>query len=187
MKTRLCLASVAALMLTACPEVHVPIDFGASPAQLKADEWNGLWSNPSAPEEEIRFAVDPARPHVLVTTENDKDDDERMEFHLRQVSKDPEHEDLFFALVPSQDPPKTATPYLLREAEDGVVFFWLIDHDTVEAGIESGALRGKVTKPDNKGSHCSIDAIEPNYVELIKPQYWNWLEPTCIYRSGTPD
>lgn len=190
MKTRLCLASVAALMLTSCPEVHVPIDFGAAPAKLEADGWNGQWINPGSPEEAIQFSVDPKRPDVLVTAEKKEDKEDRMEFHLRQVSTDPKHDDLFFVLIPSEEPPETAksaSPYLLKMTDDHVIFFWAVNHDAIEAGLKSGDLKGKITRPDDKGSHCAIDAVEANYAELIKSEYWNWLEPTCISRSGVPD
>lgn len=185
MKTRLCLASVATLILTACPEVHVPMNFGTAPARLEAGDWNGSWSNPASPDETMRFTVDPKHRGIIVAEEEGgkKGDDEKLTFHLRQVSSDSEHDDLYFMLTESDDSLMTGTPYLLREGDDGVVFFWVIDHDAVEAGINSGALRGKVVKPDEKGTHCTIEAVESNYAELIKPQYWNWLEPTCIHRS----
>ena len=184
MKTHLFLTSVAVLMLTACPEVQVPMDFGAAPAQLDADDWNGLWENPASPGESMRIKIDPKRPNIVFAEELDDDEEEPTTFHLRRVSSKSDHDDLYFMLPESEDSFFTSTPYLLREADDGVLCFWMVNHDTVEAALESGTLKGKITRPDDKGSHCSLEAVKSNYTELIKPQYWEWLKPFFIYRSG---
>ena len=125
-----------------------------------------------------------ARPGVLITSEEDKEEDEKLEFHLRQVSDDPEEEDLFFAIPTTKESEGEGTPYLLSRSEDDVFYFWTVNHDAVEAGVEKGVLKGKITQPDDKGSHVKLDAVESNYRQLIKPAYWNWLQPTCIYRSA---
>jgi hypothetical protein len=174
--------ALLACVLTACPETTVNDDFGLKPAILQAADWNGTWT-PVDDDDALHFAVTNTEPDLLVLTEPGKKDAKPIEFHIRRASADSQIK-LCFAVVHERDAkkPGTASLFLMRTAEDGVLYTWSINHDTVAAAIKSGQLQGTV-KPDKDGPHSHLDSTAANYDKLLEPQFWNWSDPTCLKRA----
>ncbi len=175
-------AALFACVLTACPETTVNEDFGLKPAVLKAADWNGAWT-PVDDDDAVQFAVTNAAQGLLVLTEPGKKDAKPIEFHIRRATSDSKIK-LCFAVAQERDAKKSgaASLFLMRTAEDGVLYTWLINHDAVAAAIKSGQLKGTV-KPDKDGAHSHLDSTPANYEKLLEPQFWNWSEPTCLKRA----
>lgn len=171
-------------VLTACPETTVNDDFGLKPAVLKAADWNGAWTPvDEADEDAVQLAViDPAQ-GIILMTEPGKKDDKPVELALRRASADSKTK-LCYALVQERHAkrPGGASLFLMRTAEDGVLYTWSINHDAVAAAIQSGQLQGSV-KPGKDGAHSHLDSTPANYGKLLEPQFWNWSEPTCLKRA----
>ncbi len=183
MKTllRLVAAALLACCLTACPETTVNDDFGLKAAALKATDWNGPWTAVDD-DDALQFAVADAAQGLVVMTEPGKKDDKPVEFRIRRASGDPKVK-LFFALAHERGGKKPGSSiFLMREADDGVLFSWNIDHEAVAAAITAGKLQGTV-KPDKDGAHSHLDSTAGNYAKLLEPQFWNWSEPTCLKRA----
>lgn len=67
----------AVLGLTSCPETTVPRDFGMKPLELKADEWNGVWRDPTEADG-MTFTVTDAAKGQFTITFPDKDGKKRI-------------------------------------------------------------------------------------------------------------
>ena len=179
---RLLAGALLACVLTACPETTVNDDFGLKPAVLKAADWNGSWT-PVDDDDAVHFEVINAKQGLLVLTEPGKKDDKPIEFQIRRASTDARVK-LCFAVAHERPAKKTReTLFLMREAADGVLLTWNINHESVAAAIKAGQLQGTV-KPDKDGAHSHLDSTAANYAKLLEPQFWNWSEPTCL-RRGT--
>ncbi|MDB6005798.1 MAG: hypothetical protein JWR15_2785 [Prosthecobacter sp.] len=183
MKTllRLVAAVLIACGLTACPETTVNDDFGLKPAVLQATDWNGGWTAVDD-DDVLQFAVTDAAQGVVVMTEPGKKDDKPVEFRIRRASADQKVK-LYFAIAHERGE-KTlgASIFLMREADDGVLFTWSINHDVVAKAIQAGQLQGKV-KFEKDDPHNHLDSTAANYAKLLEPQFWNWSEPTCLKRG----
>ncbi len=174
-------AALFACILTSCPETTVNEDFGLKPAALKVADWNGTWM-PVDDDDAVQFTVTNAAQGLLVLTEPAKKDAKPIEFQIRRASADAKIK-LVFAVAHERDAKKPgATLFMMREADNGVLYTWSIDHDSVAAAIKSGKLQGTV-KPDKDGAHSHIDSTPANYAKLLEPQFWNWSEPTCLKRA----
>ncbi|MEZ5385679.1 MAG: hypothetical protein R3F13_09190 [Prosthecobacter sp.] len=176
---RFLLAALLACALTSCPETTVDENFGARPAVLDADDWNGSWTHAGDDDDEARFTVLDAALGV-VRLEDTDGKDKPSEILLRQPTeaKTP----LRFATMREIGEEKAPLPlYLLREGDDGVIFIWGINHEAVAKAIKSGRLKGetKVVKNDPQ-NHLIADPV--NYPVLLEPQFWNWTEPMCLRR-----
>jgi hypothetical protein len=183
MKTllRVLAGALLACVLTACPETTVNEDFGLKPAVLKAADWNGSWT-PVDDDDAVQFAVTDAKQGVLLLTEPGKKDDKPIEFRIRRASAEARGK-LCFAVAHERPAKKTGeTLFLMREAADGVLLTWNINHEAVVAAIKAGQLQGTV-KPDKDGAHSHLDSTAANYAKLLEPQFWNWSEPTCLKRG----
>ena len=167
-------AALLACVLTACPETTVDDDFGLKPAVLKAADWNGTWT-PVDDDDAVQFAVTNAAQGLLVLTKP-------IEFRLRRASTDSKIKLRFAVARERADKKPGATLFLMREADDGVLYTWSINHDAVAAAIKSGQLQGTV-KPDKDGAHSHLDSTPANSNKLLEPQFWNWSEPTCLKRA----
>lgn len=183
MKTllRLAAAVLIACALTACPETTVNDDFGLKPAVLKAADWNGSWT-PVDDDNALQFTVTDAALGLMVMTEPGKKDDKPIEFKIRRASADQKVR-LCLALARARDEKKSPTSlFLMREADDGVLYTWSINHDAVAAAIKAGQLQGTV-KYEKDDPHNHLASTSSNYTKLLEPQFWNWSEPTCLKRS----
>lgn len=183
MKTllRFAAAALIACGLTACPETTVNDDFGLKPAALKAQDWNGSWTAVDD-DDALQFAVTDAAQGLIVVTEPGKKDDKPIEFKIRRAVADSKVK-LCFAIAHEHGAKKPGSPlFLMREADDGVLFTWNINHDSVAAAIQSGELQGTV-KPDKDGAHSHLDSTPANSKKLLEPQFWNWSEPSCLKRA----
>jgi hypothetical protein len=177
-------AALLACTLTACPETTVNEDFGLKPAVLKAADWNGSWTPVDEGDDDaVQFAVTNAAQGLLVLTEPGKKDAQPIEFRIRRASAESKIK-LCFAVAQESDAkkPGVASLFLMRTAENGVIYNWGINHDAVAAAIKSGQLKGTV-KPDKDGAHSHLDSTPANYEKLLEPQFWNWSEPTCLKRA----
>lgn len=174
--------ALLACVLTACPETTVNDDFGLKAAVLKAADWNGTWT-PVDDDDAVHFAVTNAAQGLLVLTEPGKKDDKPIEFQIRRASADSKIK-LCFAIAQERDAKKTGAGslFLMRTAEDGILYTWNINHDAVAAAIQSGQLLGTL-KPGKDGAHSHLDSTPVNYEKLLDPQFWNWSEPTCLKRA----
>ncbi|WP_395736991.1 hypothetical protein [Prosthecobacter sp.] len=182
MKTffRCAAAAILACVLTACPETTVDDDFGLKPAVLNLKEWSGAWV-PVDDDDALQFTVTDAAAGVMVVTEPGKKDDKPIEFKLRRAVAS-EKVKLLLAVARERDGKKPGSSlFLMREANDGVLYTWMIDHDAVAAAIKAGQLKG-VVNPDKDGAHSHLDSTPANYAKLMEPQFWNWSEPTCLKR-----
>jgi hypothetical protein len=183
--TRFLLAALAAAALTACPEVQVPVQFGDSSTPLDPALWNGAWMNPSEPDELIELRVDSKNPNVLLGEESDaEEEDDGLVMRVQPLQPSSGEDDLFVAIGINEDRPLFGTPHLISRPDDDVLVFWTVNHAAIEAAIEAGTLQGSLTRPDDKGSHCELEATPANEAELAKPGYWRWTEPLTLYRQG---
>lgn len=183
MKTvlRLLAAALIACGLTACPETTVNDDFGLKPAVLEAADWNGSWTAVDD-DDVMQFAVTDAAQGLVVVTEPGKKDDKPIEFKIRRASADPKVKLCFAIAHESGEKKPGSSIFLMREADDGVLFTWSIDHDAVAKAVQAGELKGKV-KYDKDDPHNHLDSTASNYARLLEPQFWNWSEPTCLKRG----
>jgi hypothetical protein len=173
-------AVVLACALTACPETTVDDGFGLKPEVLHEKEWNGAWV-PVDDDDALQFTVTDAAQGLVVMTEPGKKDDKPVEFKIRRAVAS-EKVKLLFAVAHERGAKQAGSSlFLMREADDGVLFTWSIDHEAVAAGIKAGQLQGTV-KPDKDGAHSHLDSTAANYAKLLEPQFWNWSEPTCLKR-----
>jgi hypothetical protein len=141
---RLCASGLLACVLTACPETTVGDDFGLKPVVLSADDWNGAWV-PVDDDDSIQFTVTDAAQGILRMTEPGKKDDKPVEFRLRRATSDKDVK-LYFLIMREQNDKSAATSlHLIREADEDVILAWLINHQTVEAAIKSGQLKGSIS------------------------------------------
>lgn len=183
MKTllRLAAAALLACVLAACPETTVDDDFGLKPVELIGNEWNGSWT-PVDDDDALQFTVTDAAQGLILITEPAKKDNKPIEFRIRRASADSKVK-LVFAVARETGEKKSGdTLFLMREADDGVLFTWSINHDTVAAAIKDGQLQGTV-KSSKDGPHSHLDSTPANYTQLLEPQFWNWSEPTCLKRA----
>lgn len=175
---RIAIVAFLACTLTSCPETTVDEDFGAQPAVLKAEDWNGMWK-PAGDDDEARFTVLDASSGVVRLDDGDAED-KPTKILMRQPteSKTPLR---FVTFREAGEKNKPLALYLLREGEDGVIFIWSIDHEAVQKAIQSGRLKGstKSVKDDPK-NHLAADPA--NYPVLLEPQFWKWTEPMCLQR-----
>ncbi|WP_395748148.1 hypothetical protein [Prosthecobacter sp.] len=173
-------AAFLASLLTACPETTVDDDFGLKPAVLNAKDWDGAWEAVND-DDEMKFTVVDTAAGVMVVSEPGKKDDKPIEFKLRRAVAG-EKVKLLFAVARERGGKRAgASLFLMREAEEGVLYSWMIDHDAVAAAIKAGQLKG-VVKPDKDGAHSHLESTTANYAKLLEPQFWNWSEPTCLKR-----
>ena len=174
-------AALLACVLTACPETTVNDDFGLKPAALQSADWNGTWT-PVDDDDALQFAVTDAAQGLLILTEPGKQDAKPIEFRIRRAAADSKIK-LVFAVVRERGAKQPgSTLFLMREADDGILYTWSINHDTVAAAIKSGQLKGTVN-PDKDGAHSHLDSTAANYEKMLEPQFWSWSEPTCLKRS----
>lgn len=177
-------AALLACVLTACPETAVNEDFGLKPAVLKEADWNGSWTPVDEGDDDaVQFTVANAEQGLLVLTEPGKKDAKPIEFRIRRASAYSKIK-LCFAVAQERDAkkPGAASLFLMRTAENGVLYTWGINHDAAAAAIKSGQLKGSV-KPDKDGAHSHLDSTPANYEKLLEPQFWSWSEPTCLKRA----
>lgn len=177
-------AALLACVLTACPETTVNEDFGLKPAVLKAADWNGSWTPVDEGDDDaVQFTVANAAQGLLVLTEPGKKDAKPIEFRIRRASADSKIK-LCFAVAQERvaKKPGAASLFLMRMAENGVLFTWGVNHDAVAAAIKAGQLNGSV-KSDKDGAHSHLDSTAANYEKLLEPQFWSWSEPTCLKRT----
>ncbi|WP_395744084.1 hypothetical protein [Prosthecobacter sp.] len=182
MKTvlRLFAAVLLASVLTACPETLVDEDFGLKPAVLKAADWNGAWL-PVDDDDVLKFEVTDAAQGLVVMTEPGKKDGKPVEFHLRRATGDAKTK-LLFAVARERGEKKAGPSlFLMREADDGVLYTWSLDHEAVAAAIRAGTLQGTV-KMQKDDPHNHVDSTAGNYAKLLEPGFWRWSEPTCLKR-----
>jgi hypothetical protein len=174
--------ALLACVLTACPETTVNDDFGLKPAILKPADWNGTWT-PVDDDDAVHFAVTNTEPDLLVLTEPGKKDAKPIAFHIRRASDDSQIK-LCFAVAHERDAKKNgaASLFLMRTADDGVLYSWNINHDAVAAAIKSGQLQG-IVQTGKDGPHSHLDSTAANYEKLLEPQFWNWSDPTCLKRA----
>lgn len=175
-------AVLLACVLTACPETTVNDDFGLKPVVLKEGDWNGTWV-PADDDDAVHFAVFSAAQGILVMTEPGKKDAKSIEFIIRRASADSKVR-LCFAIAHERDAknPGGSFLFLMREADDGVLYTWSINHDAVAAAIKDGQIQGSV-KSGKDGAHSHLESTPANYSKLLEPQFWNWSEPTCLKRT----
>ncbi len=176
---RILAAALLSCALVSCPETTVDENFGAQPAVLKAEDWNGSWTQAGDDDDEARFTVLDTAPGVVRLEEADGEA-KPTEILVRQPteSKTP----LRFATIREAGEKKAPLPlYLLREGDDGVIFIWTIDHDAVAGAIKTGRLKG-VTKVVKGAPQNHLAADPANYAPLLEPQFWNWTEPMCLRR-----
>lgn len=176
---RIAFSAWLACTLTSCPETTVDEDFGAKPAVLKAEVWNGMWTHAGDDDDGGRFTVlDPDS--GVVRLDDGEGKDKPTEILVRQPTeaKTP----LRFATFREVGEKSKLLPlYLLREGEDGVIFIWSIDHEAVAKAIQSGRLKGSTRSvKDDPKNHLASDPA--NYPVLLEPQFWNWTEPMCLQR-----
>ncbi|OYW75524.1 MAG: hypothetical protein B7Z37_12895 [Verrucomicrobia bacterium 12-59-8] len=176
-------AALLACALTACPETTVNDDFGLKPAALKAADWNGTWTPVDGETDDaVQFTVTNAAQGLILMTERGKKDAKPVEFALRRATADAKLK-LCYAIAQERDDkkPGAASLLLMREADDGILYTWIINHDTVAAALQSGQLQGTV-KTGKDGPHSHLDSTPTNATQLLEPQFWNWSEPTCLKR-----
>lgn len=177
-------AVLLACVLTSCPETTVDDDFGLRPVALKAADWNGAWTAVNEKEEDaVQFAVTDSVQGKILMTEPGKKEDKPVELAIRRASADSKVK-LCFAVAKERDAKKSAAAslFLMRVAEDGVLYTWSINHEAVAAAIKAGHLKGGV-KADKDGAHSHLDSAPQNCAKLLEPQFWNWSEPTCLRRT----
>ena len=183
MKTwlRVLLGVLLACILTACPETTVDDDFGLKPAVLNAAEWNGTWTPVDDDDDTVKFSViDAAQGHIRMT-EPGRKDAKPIEFALRRATSDSKLKLCYAIAREPTDKKPGATLFLMREADDGVLYTWSINHEAVAAALKSGQLQGTV-KSSKDGAHNHLASTPVNATQLLQPQYWNWSVPTCLKR-----
>lgn len=179
---RFVVGALLACCMTACPETTVNDDFGLKPAALKAADWNGSWTPADDDDDEVQFEVVEADQGKIVMTEPDRKDAKAIEFHLRRASADAKIK-LVFAAAHERDAKKPGGMlFLMREADDGVIYTWSVNHEAVAAAVKAGQLQGTV-RSDKEGAHSHLESVPANYVKMLEPQFWNWSEPTCLKRA----
>ena len=182
MKTwlRVLLGSLLACVLTACPETTVDDDFGLKPAVLTAADWNGTWT-PADDDDTVKFSVTNAALGLIRMTEPGRKDAKPIDFTIRRATTDSKLKLCYAIAREPTDKKSGATLFLMREADDGVLYTWSINHDAVAAALKSGQLQGTV-KITKDGPHNHLASTPANAIQLLQPQFWNWSEPTCLKR-----
>ena len=167
--------------MTACPETTVDENFGLKPVAVDAGDWNGAWM-PVDDDDVVQFTVTDAAQGTLRMTEPDRKDAKPVEFRLRRASADKDVQ-LSFLVMREQGEKAAATSlHLIREADEGVILAWVINHHAVEAAIKSGQLKGS-TKRIKKDPQNHLDSDPANYTRLLEPQFWHWSEPSVLRRA----
>jgi len=183
MKTwfRVLFAALLAFVLTACPETTVDDDFGLKPAVLNAADWNGTWT-PVDDDDTVKFTVTNAAQGRIRMTEPGRQDAKPIEFVIRRASTDSKLKLCYAIAREPTDKKPGATLLLMREADDGVLYTWSINHEAVATALKSGQLQGTV-KSNKDGPHNHLASTPANATKLVQPQFWNWSEPTCLKRA----
>ena len=176
---------LAVLALAGCPETSVGPDFGYKCLVLRPADWNGIWK-PSGDDEAMRFEVSDAK-NGQITISSIPDPKKKspatdMLMTLRQADKKKEGRLYFATILDKGDLSHSHTPFLVRRLDNGAFIFWTINNEAVAAAIKAGKLNGKV-KPDKDGAHSRIDSDPANYRALVRPEFWNWMDPTIARRQ----
>lgn len=183
---RLCASVCFAFVLCACfSETHVGPDFGCGFAALKPAEWDGAWLMQSHGSEnvvtltvsdstsgQIRFADSPradkkeeAGKHTILT--------------LRTTTEDKLGDDtLFFAtfMEKGADLSKLSLVLLRRGKNKDTIVMWMLNNHAIAEAINSGKLKGRITKTDKDGPQCHLDSDPINYKAIVQPQFRYELE-----------
>jgi len=178
--------SLAALALAGCPETNVGPDFGCKFLVLRPSDWNGIWKA-SGDDDAMRFEVSDAKNGQITITETPDPKGKKtagdMLMTLRHAGTN-KGDSLYFATIRDKgDATQVLTPYLVRRLDNGSFVFWTVNNEAVAAAIKAGKLQGKV-KPEKDGAHSRIDSDPANYRALVRPGFWNWMDPTIVRRQS---
>lgn len=184
----LTVATVAGL--TGCPETKVPRDFGMRPLKLKAEEWNGVWRDPTDAEGMTFTVTDAAKGEFTITfAAQDKKEPEVMMAVVNELNGGDKEQKLAFLVHFDKDGDAHGDFNLIRRPEKGVFQAWNPKHDAIEAAIKSGELKGELTKvpktkDEEEHNHTRLAADHANYVKLLEPRFWKWLEPETFVKQA---
>ena len=176
---------LAVLALAGCPETHVGPDFGYKFLVLRPSEWNGIWKA-SGDDDAMQLRVsDPKNGQITLTEVPDpkkKTAASDMLLTLRHAGTKKDDGLYFATILDKRDTTQARTPCLVRRLDNGAFIFWTINNEAVAAAIKAGKLKGKV-KPEKDGAHSRIDSDPENYRALVRPEFWNWMDPAIVRRQ----
>ena len=179
-------AALLALGLTSCPETNVPRDFGVKPAALNPGAWEGDWAEAGSPQEKVRFSIKQADQGEISITVHDKDKktDTILEAVVRHASTAKDSK-LYFLAWFDKPGDRLGPVSLMAKSGDNVFYLWHPQHEAIAQAIESGRLKGKVTK-DKDSVHSELAAEASNYSTLTQPEFWDWASPTGYFKRAAP-
>lgn len=184
------LAAAAMIGLTSCPETTVSREFGAKPLELKAGDWNGVWRDPAETDGMTFTVTDAAKGQLTITfPEKDGKKEEPLKVVINEVGGGDKNKNLAF-FVHFDKASEAFGPFnLIRHTDKGVFYFWNPKHDSIEAAVKSGELKGELTKvPKTKDeaehNHTRLTADPANYEKLLDPKFWEWTEVNVFVRQA---
>ena len=180
----LLLAAVAAVSLTSCPETKVPRDFGLKPVALKPADWEGDWASAGSPQETVHFSILKGEMGLFNAIEPSKEGKKSTSTEVLVYHQSADKDSRLFFLTTFEKPgDATGSVNLVSKQDSSVFYFWGPDHEAIEKAIESGRLKGTVTK-DKDGAHCMLAADKDNYKALGSPEFWDWTKPQAFFKNG---
>jgi len=185
------LAILLMLTMSGCQDVLTTKPIGEKPSELKAEDWDGIWSNSKGEFCSIKV-VDGKNGMLKMACLGWEEEEAKvstLELQLREwgncvfataISLSTENSG-------SRDNSEGGYSWARIKRDGNMLIFWMPNWDKFSSLVKNGKLPGKVINPQVDRSDISIDLGEPTpeHLEIFASDVYNWDDPAILVRIAS--